>query len=109
MKKTFLPKKNFKLLFIFLGILFLWTEAAPKGRGGRRRRSGGRRSYQGYRGGGENPAAWVIILIVVVTLGFLACAIYACIKVDGKETKKSHLLFHNRIWKKLSVILYIDF
>ena len=101
MKKTFLPKKNFKLLFIFLGILFVWTEAAPKGRGGRRR--GGRRSYQGYRG--ENPA-WVIIFIVVVTLGFLSCAIYACIKVDGKETKMSHLLFH-RIWKKLSVILYI--
>ena len=87
MKKTFLPKKNFKLLFIFLGILFLWTEAAPKGRGGRRRRSGGRRSYQGYRGGGENPAAWVIILIVVVTLGFLACANYACIKVDDKKNR----------------------
>ena len=87
MKKTFLPKKNFKLLFIFLGILFLWTEAAPKGRGGRRRRRrrGGRRSYQGYRGGGENPTAWVIILIVVVTLGFLACANYACIKVDDKK------------------------
>ena len=48
----------------------------------------------GSGGGGENPA-WVFI--VVVTLGFLACAIYACIKVDGKETKKSHLLFHRII------------
>ena len=85
-----------------------------RGREVGRRRGCGKRGYQGYRGdgyyggsggGGENPAR-VIIFIVVVTLGFLACAIYACIKVDGKETKMSHLLFH-RIWKKLSVILYI--
>ena len=86
MKKTILPKKNFKLLFLFLVILFVSTEAAPKGRGRGRRRGGGRRGYEGYRGGGENPA-WVIILIVVVTLGFLACAIYACIKVDDEKNK----------------------
>ena len=67
--------KNFKLLFLFLVILFVSTEAAPKGGrgGGRGYRGGGGYYYPGgggyYGGGGvgEFPV-WAKILICVLSV-----------------------------------------
>ena len=96
--------KNFKLLFLLLVIIFVSTEAAPKGgRGGGGRgggRSGGR--SRGYRGGGgyyggsagggdgELPD-WAIFLICVVSVGFIAYVVYACcIEEDADNLQSEH-------------------
>ena len=92
--------KNFNLLFLFLVILFVSTEAAPKGggRGGGGRgggRSGGRgRGYGGggggggYYGGGDGEfPVWAIILICVVSVLFVACVVYACCIEEDDDYK----------------------
>ena len=94
--------KNFKLLFLLLVIIFVSTEAAPKGgRGGGGRgggRSGGGRGYRGggYYGGsggggdGELPD-WAIFLICVVSVGFIAFVMYACcIEEDADDVQSEH-------------------
>merc|ERR1712038_991446 len=86
--------KNFKLLFLFLVILFVSTEAAPKGGrgGGGRGRGGGRRGGGYYGGGGgggggdfgELPT-WLIILIFVIATIFLTTCIMCCINYCEDE------------------------
>ena len=63
--------KNFNLLYLWLVIIFVSTEAAPRFE---RLWYGG---YYGGSGGGELPD-WAIILICVVSVGFIAFVLYAC-------------------------------
>ena len=96
--------KNFKLLFLFLVIILVSTQAAPKGRGGGRgggRRSGGR----GYRGGtggyyyggsgggggdGELPT-WAVILLCFFSIGIIAGCLYACCsELDNDNETSEH-------------------
>ena len=81
--------KNFKVWFLFLVILFVSTEAAPKGgRGGGFRLNGGRgKSYRGGGGGvgaggdGEQPS-WAFICIGTVIL--LCCCLVEQIEHENK-------------------------
>merc|ERR1712079_621103 len=83
--------KNFKLLFLFLVIILVSTQAAPKGRGGGRgggRRSGGRGYrggtggyyYIGSGGGGsmESFPPGLSFSYVFFQLGIIAGCLYAC-------------------------------
>ena len=96
--------KNFKLLFLFLVIILVSTQAAPKGRGGGRgggKRSGGR----GYRGGtggyyyggsgggggdGELPT-WAVVLLCFFSIGIIAGCLYACCsELDNDNETSEH-------------------
>merc|ERR1712038_162632 len=98
--------KNFKLLFLFLVILFVSTEAAPKGGrgGGGRGRGGGRRGGGYYGGGGgdfgELPT-WLIILIFVIATIFLTTCIMCCINYcedeDDGDNSNLQRIHENRV------------
>jgi len=99
--------KNFKLLFLFLVILFVSTEAAPKGgRGGGGSRGGGRRGggYYGGGGGGDGDfgelPTWLIILIFVFATIFLTTCLYKCINYcadNDEENSNLQSVHENRV------------
>merc|ERR1712038_1853187 len=100
--------KNFKLLFLFLVILFVSTEAAPKGgRGGGGRGRGGGRRGGGYGGGGGGDGdfgelpTWLIILIFVLATIFLTSCIMCCINYcedeDDKDNSNLQRIHENRV------------
>merc|ERR1712165_344376 len=85
-KNTYM--KNFKLLFLFLVILFVSTEAAPKGgRGGGGRGGGGYYGGGGGGGGGDfgELPTWLIILTFVIATIFLTTCIMCCINYCEDE------------------------
>ena len=71
--------KNFKLLFLFLVILFVSTEASPKGgRGGEGGRSGGRN--RGYYGDGFDVLSWLSIIPPFLSCLIICIMILVCFK-----------------------------
>ena len=98
--------KNFTLLYLFLVILFVSTEAAPKGGRGGGGRGGGRRGggYYGGGGGGDGDfgelPTWLIILIFVFATIFLTTCLYKCINYcadNDEENSNLQSVHENRV------------
>merc|ERR1712079_55671 len=87
--------KNLKLLFLFLVIILVSTQAAPKGRGGGRGYRGGTGGYYyiGSGGGGSDGElpTWAVVLLCFFSIGIIAGCLYACCsELDNDNETSEH-------------------